>query len=208
MIRQFIIIIITLAVLAGSLVTASATIRNRDETLRGYVDPTQDANLPYRIPRFGVNAELTQYTPDELAHQLDLMRQAHVTWVRQPFRWSEIEPQPGEFQWDNIDTIVQHFAAEDAIKLVAVLLDSPAWARTTPALQVLQLICLTMRISLPPSLNATVQPSTITRSGTSRISPLAGAIRIRAPPTIWHSCKRGIAPFTAQIHVLLSSPQV
>lgn len=131
MIRQVFIIVIVLAVLAGSLVTAGATLRARDETLRGYVDPTQDANLPYRIPRLGVNAELTQYTADELAHQLDLMRQAHVTWVRQAFRWSEIEPQPGVFHWGKVDAIVQHFAAAGDLKLVAVLVDSPAWARTS-----------------------------------------------------------------------------
>lgn len=131
MIRQVFIIAILLTVLAGSLVTAGATLRTRDETLRGYVDPTQDANLPYRIPRLGVNAELMQYTSDELVQQLDLMRQAHVTWVRQPFRWSEIEQQPGEFQWDKADTIVHQFVANDALKLVAVLLDSPAWARTS-----------------------------------------------------------------------------
>ncbi|MEP7293429.1 MAG: beta-galactosidase, partial [Chloroflexota bacterium] len=131
MIRQFLILVITLVVLAGSLVTTGATLRNRDDDLRGYVDPTQDAHLPYRIPHLGVNAELTQYSPDQLTRQLDLMRQAHITWVRQSFRWSEIEPQPGVFQWDRFDAIVQPFADDPDLKLVAVLLDAPAWASET-----------------------------------------------------------------------------
>ncbi len=127
--RQFFIFIITLALLAGSLVAAGATLRDRDETLRGYVDSTQDPDLPYRIPRLGVNAELTQYSPEQLTHQLDLMRSAHITWVRQFFRWDEIEPQQGKYQWEQSDAIIQPFAGDPDLRLVAVLIDSPAWAR-------------------------------------------------------------------------------
>jgi O-antigen ligase len=129
MIRQLLIIVITLAVLAGSLVAASATLRERDENLRGYVDPTQDANLPYRIPRLGVNAELTKYSPVELPEQLDMMRQAHMTWVRQVFRWDAIEAQAGEFAWEQYDAVVKPFADDPELKLVAVLLNTPDWAR-------------------------------------------------------------------------------
>ncbi len=127
--RQFLIFLITLAVLAGSLVTAGATLRDRNENLRGYVDATQDANLPFRVPLLGVNADLTQYTPDQLPHQLDLMKQAHITWVRQFFRWDEIEPQTGVYQWDQWDAIVKVFSGDPDLKLVAVLFDSPNWAR-------------------------------------------------------------------------------
>ncbi len=93
--RQLLVVVIALVVLAGSLASAGATLRDRDENLRGYVDPTRDADLPYWIPRLGVNADLTQYDPAQLAVQLDEMRAAHITWVRQFFRWDEIEPQPG-----------------------------------------------------------------------------------------------------------------
>lgn len=127
--RQFLIFAVALAVLAGSLVTAAATLRERDELLRGYVDPAQDANLPYRIPRLGVNTELTQYEPEQLAPQLEQMRGAHITWVRQFFRWDEIEPQPGEFAWDRWDAIIQPFADDPQLELVAVLINTPDWAR-------------------------------------------------------------------------------
>ncbi len=127
--RQFFILVIALVVLAGSVTAAAATLRQRDDDLRGYVDPVQTADLPYRQPLLGVNAELTQYDPSTLAQQLDLMRQARVTWVRQFFRWDEIEPQPGVYQWDQWDTIVQPFTANADLKLVAVLVNSPAWAR-------------------------------------------------------------------------------
>ena len=127
--RHYIILIVTLAVLCGSLVTAGATLRERDEQLRGYVDATQNSDLPYWMPRLGVNAELTQYTPDELDQQLDLMRAAHITWVRQFARWDDIEPSRGEFDWAQWDTIVAAFTDDSDLQLVAVLMNSPTWAR-------------------------------------------------------------------------------
>ncbi len=127
--RQLLILVIALVVLAGSLVTAGATLHDRDFDLRGYVDATQNSDLPYYIPQLGVNAELTQYDPAQLTHQLDLMRQAQITWVRQFFRWDQIEPHPGVFQWDRWDAIVQPFAGDPQLKLVAVLVNSPEWAR-------------------------------------------------------------------------------
>ncbi len=126
--RQFLIFLITLAVLSGSLVTAGATLRDRDDSLRGYVDPTQTSDLPYRLPRLGVNADLTLYPPDQLGHQLDLMQQAHMTWVRQLFYWDQIEPQSGVYQWHKWDAVVQAFAHYPNLKLVAVLMNSPQWA--------------------------------------------------------------------------------
>src|SRR5690606_23629474 len=75
-----------------------------------------------------VNAELTQYSPEELTHQLDLMRQAQITWVRQQFPWEEMEPQPGAFAWEAYDAIVQPFADDPQLRLVAVLVDAPPWA--------------------------------------------------------------------------------
>lgn len=127
--RTFLILAITLMVLAGSLVTAGATVRERDERLRGYVDPTRDANLPYAMPRLGVNAELTQYNPESLLVQLEQMRLAHITWVRQFFRWDEIEPEQGVFEWERWDAIVQPFEDDPQLRLVAVLINTPDWAR-------------------------------------------------------------------------------
>ncbi|MBZ0301011.1 MAG: hypothetical protein K8J31_14785, partial [Anaerolineae bacterium] len=76
MIRRVILFIASLFVLLGSLTTALATAAERDFQLRGYVDATRDADLPYQVPRLGVNAELTQYDYETLDRQLERMQQA------------------------------------------------------------------------------------------------------------------------------------
>ncbi len=129
--RRYILFFFALMSLAGSLVAVFASIQQRDIMLRGYVDPTRDHSLPFWQPRLGVNAELTQYTPDLLAEQLNLMQQAHITWVRQFFRWDEIAPQPGIYDWRQWDQVVSAFENQPEMGLVAVLVNTPSWARET-----------------------------------------------------------------------------
>jgi O-antigen ligase len=132
MTRQLIIFFAALAALLGSLVTAWATADARDNDLRGYVDAAADSNLPFRIPRLGVNVELTQYSPDELAAQFDLMQRAHVTWVRQFVRWDEIEAERGTYDWAQWDEIASSMSNYPDLHLVAVLTRTPMWARPQP----------------------------------------------------------------------------
>ncbi|MGQ9887090.1 MAG: O-antigen ligase family protein [Aggregatilineales bacterium] len=106
-----------------------ATASHKAFALRGYVDPLTNAHLPYRVPRLGVNAELTQYQGQELNAQLEAMRTAHVTWVRQFFPWDLIEPQPGVYAWDVWDRIVSAVSRYPDLRLVAVLVNTPTWAR-------------------------------------------------------------------------------
>jgi O-antigen ligase len=127
--RQHLILVVTLAALFGSLVTVFATLQEYDFELRGYVDASQNANLPFRVPRLGVNVELTQYNPQALQQQLERMDAAHITWVRQIFAWDRIEPEVGQFQWEAWDAIVEAVAQSPNLRLVAVLMNTPTWAR-------------------------------------------------------------------------------
>lgn len=129
MTRSLLILFIVIIALIGSIVTAIATTIDRNHQLRGYIDATRDMNLPFRIPRLGVNADLTQYNPDELVIQFELMRQANIYWVRQEFSWDEIQPTDYAYEWEQWDTIVDIADQFDDIQLVAVLINSPEWAR-------------------------------------------------------------------------------
>lgn len=130
MIRRVLLFGIALAVLAGSLTTVFATTAELDNHLRGYVDATLDANLPFRVPRLGVNADLLQYTPDQLPHQLELMQQAQIVWIRQFAYWDDIEPTSGQYDWQRWDALVAQLADYPDLKLIVVLMNTPAWARS------------------------------------------------------------------------------
>jgi O-antigen ligase len=130
MIRRYIVFIAALFALLGSLTALFGTLQQRQYQLRGYVDATQEANLPFRVPRLGANVELTQYTLAELEHQLDLMEAANIVWLRQYFRWDEIEPKPGQYEWEQWDNIVDTVNARPNLRIIAVLAFAPEWART------------------------------------------------------------------------------
>jgi O-antigen ligase len=127
--RTHLLLIATLMALAGSITAALATQQERDFQLRGYIDPTKTFALPFRGPLLGVNADLGQYEPDELAQHLAWMEQAGVIWVRHIFAWNAIEPAAGEYVWEETDAIVEAVAETDSLQLVAVLFTTPSWAR-------------------------------------------------------------------------------
>ncbi|QPC81195.1 O-antigen ligase family protein [Phototrophicus methaneseepsis] len=133
--RRYLTFLISIIALAGSLTTVALTIDARDYDLRGYTDATADANLPYRPEnRLGVNADLQQYGIDELSHQLTMMEQAGIHWVRQYAYWDQLEQTPGTYDWQTWDIIADAFRQQTDIELVVVLFQSPEWARTSTSL--------------------------------------------------------------------------
>ncbi|MCY4147368.1 MAG: hypothetical protein OXF90_12980, partial [Chloroflexi bacterium] len=127
--RQFLVILLCLALVGGSLAATLGTQQLRDFDLRGYVDATQDHNLPFRSPRAGINAELLQYSPEELRRQLTSMREANFHWLRQFARWDVIEPRQGAWDWSDWDALVLQMRDFPELELVVVLMNTPAWAR-------------------------------------------------------------------------------
>jgi O-antigen ligase len=114
-----------------SLLGWGAVLGERQMRLRGALNGLPPADLPYRVPIKGVNVHLETYDNDALAENLDLIAETGFTWVRQPFSWAEIESQPGVYNWETYDRIVEAAAGRD-LRLVAVLVESPAWAADAP----------------------------------------------------------------------------
>ncbi len=127
--RQLITICLSTLLLIGSLAATLGSRELRDYELRGYVDPTQDHNLPFRTPRAGINAELLQYTPADMRRQLERMRGVNFRWLRQFARWDELEPQPGAYDWAGWDALIEQLQAFPELELVVVLMNTPQWAR-------------------------------------------------------------------------------
>jgi O-antigen ligase len=114
--RSLIIFIIAIICFIGSVVTGLATIEQRNFYLRGYVNPTQTLDLPYRIPRLGVNADLSQYSLDELPNHFDRMQEIGITWIRQFF-----DDNADLQQWDDILSLLDEYPQ---LELIPVLVGS------------------------------------------------------------------------------------
>ncbi|MCB0154143.1 MAG: beta-galactosidase, partial [Anaerolineae bacterium] len=86
---------------------------------------------------YGVTIDLTAYEATALAETLADVRERRLHWLRQPVNWAQIEPAPGEFEWQALDRIVAAIDQANAtaagssseLKLILVLQTSPAWAR-------------------------------------------------------------------------------
>jgi O-antigen ligase len=119
--------------LVGGIATGVGTLYQRDVALRGWIDPTQNADLPRRLPLAGVNVELTQYDAPTLDRELSRIAAAGFVWVRQTFAWPDIEPAQGEFDFSRYNPLVAAVNAHPPLKLVAVLDETPTWARRPDA---------------------------------------------------------------------------
>ena len=56
------------------------------------------------------------------------MAEMNLRWLRQPFRWADIEPARGQFAWAPWDRVVEAASAH-GFHIVAVLDTAPTWAR-------------------------------------------------------------------------------
>ena len=118
----------SLLVLVVSLTLAYAVQAAGQAEIRGTVSGFP---LPIRGAdslRIGVNAPLDTYTPDVLDARLADLQQRGVRYVRQEFRWADIEKKPGEFDWSASDRVIQA-AQQHEIQVLAVLITTPQWAR-------------------------------------------------------------------------------
>ena len=80
------------------------------------------------VPMLGVNVALEQYNDEEgeeLEAALARIADGGFVWVRQPFIWSQIEPEAGRFDWTVPDRIMAALARHPGLRPVVVLDDSP-----------------------------------------------------------------------------------
>jgi O-antigen ligase len=111
----------------------------------GFYGAGQAQNDPLALPAgplaadkgYGLTIDLTN---DDLvlSETLTKLRQNGLLWLRQPVRWAEIEPNPGQFEWEAFDRVMatvaranDQMAAGEPFKLIVVLETTPGWARPT-----------------------------------------------------------------------------
>jgi len=97
----------------------------RESLLRSpeFASLSPDLGLPARL---GLNVHVPS---DGMID--DVTRGLGMTWVRLDFDWFRIEPQQGEFHWDELDRVVSRTAARGA-RMLATLAYTPSWASPNP----------------------------------------------------------------------------
>ncbi len=105
--------------------------------------PPAPANFLAADKGYGVTLDPAAYDDRDLSAALDAIAGRGFTWVRVPVRWAELEPEPDRFNWQALDRLVEQVeAAPGRLRLVAVLVTTPAWARppdtspTAPPLEI------------------------------------------------------------------------
>lgn len=78
--------------------------------------------------RLATNADLRVFADDDLTVVADALIRGGFTYVRQPVIWSDIEAEPGSYDWETYDRIVEELSRRD-IGMVAVVVDAPDWSR-------------------------------------------------------------------------------
>lgn len=106
--------------MAGQSLVVARQVRTRGLPER-FPAPVAEADVPI----LGVNVALEQYDDDELEVALGRVAAGGFVWVRQSFLWSQIEPDPGHFDWAVPDRILSTLARHPGLRLVATLEDSP-----------------------------------------------------------------------------------
>ena len=80
--------------------------------------------------RIGLSTHL-QWSGEPIARQVAALRDAGVRWIREDFRWGEIEPRRGRFRWRRTDQLMAATAAE-GVDVLAILDYSAPWAASGP----------------------------------------------------------------------------
>lgn len=78
--------------------------------------------------RLGVNTDLQQFDDATLDERLSDLHSRGVRYLRQEFRWTDIEPVRGQYDWSVTDRIMSA-AVRHEMQVLAVLVTTPAWAR-------------------------------------------------------------------------------
>ncbi|MCL4508867.1 MAG: beta-galactosidase [Chloroflexi bacterium] len=92
---------------------------------------TQTSPLANEYP-FGANTFLGQEV--EIAKRertIQMMRDAHIGWMKEEFIWDQIEHNRGQFTWGKYDEIIG-LAQKYGIKVIARLDYPPAWTQKKP----------------------------------------------------------------------------
>ena len=94
-------------------------------------DPTTPAlqALPTSTWGYGFQVHLWNFSAQAKSNTMGLIKQAGFTWVKHQAEWATLEPSPGTYDWNELDTIVNAAGVTNTKVLLSVQ-DAPAFYRT------------------------------------------------------------------------------
>lgn len=132
------VVLFHLAVIAGLIAAMPLSVVAHRMAVRGIETGEETIPIPLTdVNPLGINTFLqAEPDPARVAQMLDMIAAAGFSYIRQPFFWYEIEPEPGVFwdekwgvsTWEKYDRIVQ-LARERGLEIIARLDKPPRWAR-------------------------------------------------------------------------------
>ncbi len=99
----------------------------------GLVPAAESQAQIMRVSEFGVNSHLASRYGNYhvMTWPADVIATSGAGWVREDFHWFWIEPEPGRFQWDYYDRMVQ-LHVERGTNIIGVLGHPPGWGTYEP----------------------------------------------------------------------------
>jgi hypothetical protein len=101
------------------------------------VEPGNDE--PFVIQPTGdglaTNVDLRVFLGGELPSVAEALSTGGFRFVRQPVAWGEIETEPGVYNWDAYDQVINEMSRRQ-IHVIAVIVDAPDWSRDPATLDV------------------------------------------------------------------------
>lgn len=107
-----------LAILVGLVVTPSASAAPAAAPGAGY--------------GFGDGAQLAWLSAGDVNRELDAVAKTNASWLRVLIPWSHIEVAKGQYNWGQLDTVVNAAAAHD-LRVLGVIAYSPDWTHAPGA---------------------------------------------------------------------------
>jgi outer membrane protein assembly factor BamB len=80
-----------------------------------------------RLPRQRRGVNIIAAAPALYGRLLDQAKDLNADWVRVQLRWSDMEPQRGDYRWETLDALADGAQAR-GLRLLVALGGSPAWA--------------------------------------------------------------------------------
>ena len=80
-------------------------------------------------PKIGIHTRLTdEVEPWKIKRTLEMVREMGSPWIVEYFPWAYVEGQPGRFDWQHSDLVIDH-AERQGLTVIARLGFVPEWAR-------------------------------------------------------------------------------